>query len=128
MLSRPKRLEIDHRTMKLIVGAIAFSLAALTSFFSAAPLDSISASYYEGDWSRNIFVGFLYAISAFLLAYNGKSVFEMRISKVAAFAAIGIAMFPCDCGGRPEIFPYVHSACAAVMFLILSIFCFIFFC
>jgi len=127
MYSNPKRVEIDHHTMKLIVGVIAISLATLTSFFAETPIQSISASYYEGGWSRNIFVGFLFAISAFLLAYNGKSTSEMVLSKTAAIAAMGVAMFPCKCGDHPEIIPYVHGISAVVMFVILAIFCYIFF-
>ena len=127
MFSSPKRVEIDHRTIKLLVGLIAISLAGLTSFLSGAPIASISASYYEDGWPRNIFVGFLFAISSFLLAYNGKSTLEMVLSKVAAFAAIGVAMFPCACGGHPEIIDNVHGISAAVMFLILAVFCYIFF-
>ena len=124
---KPNRVEIDHHTIKLIIGVIAISLATLTSRFSEAPLESISASYYADGWSRNIFVGFLFAISAFLLAYNGRSGLEMVLSKIAAVAAMGVAMFPCKCGDHAEILPYIHYISAAVMFLILVAFCYIFF-
>jgi hypothetical protein len=127
MFSSPKRLEIDHRTIKLIIGLIALSLANLTSFFAQTPISSISASYYEGGWSQNIFVGFLFAISAFLLAYNGQATSEMVLSKLAACAALGVAMFPCKCGSHAEIIPNVHGISAATMFLILAFFCYIFF-
>ena len=127
MFSDPKRVEIDHHTIKLIIGMIAISLATLTSFFSESSLQSISASYYEDGWARNIFVGFLFAISAFLLAYNGKSKNEMVLSKIAAIAAMGVAMFPCSCGGHPEIIRHVHGTSAAFMFLILAAFCYTFF-
>lgn len=127
MLSNPIRGEIDEHTSKLIVGLIAIFLANLTSFFSETPLQSISASYHEGGWSRDIFVGFLFAISAFLLAYNGRSTRQMVLSKVAAFAAMGVAMFPCKCGSHAEVIPYVHGISAAVMFLILAVFCYLFF-
>src|SRR4029453_11107877 len=70
MFSAPKQQEINHITIKLVVGIIALSLASLTSFFANSSITSISASYYEGGWSQSIFVGFLFAIAAFLLAYN----------------------------------------------------------
>ena len=127
MFSKPERAEINHHTIKLIIGVIAISLATLTSLFSETPIQSISASYHEDGWARNIFVGFLFAIFAFLLAYNGKSPAELPLSKVAAIAAIGVAMFPCKCGTYPEIIPYVHGISAAVMFVILAYFCAIFF-
>ena len=127
MLSKPNRSEIDDHTMKLIIGVIALSLASLTSFLSGGDIQSISASYYADDWARNIFVGFLFAISAFLLAYNGRSLIQMVCSKIAAIAAIGVAMFPCNCGGYPEIIAGVHGGSAAVMFFVLAVFCFIFY-
>ena len=127
MFSKPNRSEIDDHTMKLIIGIIALSLASLTSFLSGGDIQSISASYYADGWARNVFVGFLFAISAFLLAYNGRSFIQMVCSKIAAISAIGVAMFPCNCGGYPEIIAGVHGGSAAVMFLILAFFCFIFF-
>ncbi len=124
---KPNRIEIDHHTIKLIVGVIAISLASLASFFSQTPLESISASYHEGGWPRDIFVGFLFAICAFLLAYNGRSPLEMVISKIAAVSALGVALFPCKCGSHEEIIPYVHYISAVLMFLILAVFCYSFF-
>lgn len=121
------KYEIDHHILKLIVGVIALTLANLTAFFSSTPIESISASYHEGGRARDIFVGFLFAISAFLLAYNGRSLPEMVLSKTAAIAAMGVAMFPCQCGDRVEVIPYVHAISAAIMFLILGVFCGIFY-
>ncbi len=120
---QPQRHEIDHRTIKLVVGLIALSLATLTSVFATTRIASISASYYEGGWSQSIFVGFLFAIAAFLVAYNGYSRTEMLLSKLAAAAALGVALFPCECDGHEPLLPYVHGASAAVMFLILAYFC-----
>ena len=123
----PQREEIDHRTIKLLVGVIALTLSSLTSFFAGTPINSISASYHAGGWAQSFFVGFLFAISAFLLAYNGLSFREMVMSKIAALAAIGVALFPCKCDQQPEILPYVHAAAAAAMFVMLAGFCYIFF-
>jgi hypothetical protein len=127
MLPAPKRKEIDHRTMKLIVGIIATSLAYLTGRLAGSPIESISASYYEGGWSQTIFIGFLFAIAAFLAAYNGQSRTDMILSKVAAAAGLGIALFPCKCGIHVERLPYVHGVSAAVMFLVLVYFCYAFY-
>lgn len=127
MVPAPERPEIDHRTMKLIVGVVAIALPILTSVFAANALTSISASYYEGGWSQAIFIGFLFAIASFLLAYNGLSRNEMLASKAASVAALGIALFPCKCITHVERFPHVHEVSAAVMFLILTYFCYLFF-
>lgn len=127
MLPNPKKEEIDHRTLKLLVGVIALTLGNLTSLFAGSKITSISASYCEGGWSQSILVGFLFAIAAFLLAYNGLSKSEMVISKFAAVAALGVALFPTSCKGQPQIIPYVHFGSAAVMFLILAYFCYVFY-
>lgn len=126
MLEQPRYQEIDHRTIKLLVGVIALTLANLTSFLAGVPLPSISASYYAGGWAQTIFVGFLFAIAAFMLAYNGQSRLEMVLSKLAAVAALGVALFPCRCGTHDEIIPHVHALAAAAMFMILAGFCLIF--
>ena len=60
--------EINHHTMKLVTGAIAGSLAFFTSKFFQIPLESISASYYEGGFYRNFFVGSLCVIASFFVA------------------------------------------------------------
>jgi hypothetical protein len=123
----PQREEIDHRTIKLLIGVIALTLAGITSYLTGGSITSISASYHVGGWAQSVFVGFLFAIAAFLLAYNGMSTREMVLSKLAAVAALGVAMFPCKCDNRDEILPYVHAASAAILFLILAYFCYIFF-
>jgi hypothetical protein len=127
LVPTPKKEEIDHLTLKLLIGLIALTLANLTSFFAGSKITSISASYCEGGWSQSIFVGFLFAIAAFLFAYNGFSRSEMLMSKFAAVAALGVALFPTSCKGQPEIIPYVHFGSAAVMFLILAYFCYVFY-
>lgn len=129
--------DINHQVVKLIVGLIALSLAGLTSLFAPATLTSISASYWAGSLSQAIFVGFLFAIAAFLFAYNGVSTLERHLSSVAAVASMAIALVPCACeGGLPLCvgtppvpsvpyvgIPNVHWVSAAVMFLVLAYFC-----
>jgi hypothetical protein len=124
----PNAPVIDNHSSKFIVGVIAITLPLLT-YLLALPerLGSISASYWaEGDWPRNIFVGFLFAVAAFLASYNGYSPLQMRLSKLAGVAAVGIAMFPCSCGGHPQIVPGVHYVSAAIMFGVLAFFCYVF--
>jgi hypothetical protein len=118
---------IDYHTSRLIVGLIAISLAPLTNILSPENLASISASYHIGGWARDFFVGFLFAISAFLLAYNGYSRRQANLSKIAALSALGVALFPCTCGDHDVILPKVHYISAAIMFLILAYFCLCFY-
>ncbi len=140
-LSEPtKRREIDHRTIKLIVGVIALSLPILTREFAGSPLRSISESYYFIGWSQTVFIGFLFAIAAFLMAYNGYDRREMIASKIASLGALGVALFPCLCEhlrsvnecataacDRPPSVPTIHWISAAAMFLVLAYFCYRFF-
>lgn len=128
MLSTPNLPEIDSDTIKFQIGVIAITLANITSFFSDFPITSISASYHEGGWARNLLVGFLFAISAFMLAYNGFSKKEMILSKIVAAAAFGVAMFPCGCGSPSGFASIAHYVSAAVMFSILAYFCYLFHC
>ena len=127
MSPNPDRHEIDHHTLKFIVGFIACSLAFFTELFALTKITSISASYHEGGWSQSFFVGFLFAIAAFLAAYNGYSFLEMILSKIASIAALGVALFPCGCEGYVEIIPHVHAGSAVVMFSILLCFCYFFY-
>ena len=122
---KPK--EIDDHVLKLTVGFVGLTLATLTGWLSNHEIGSISASYYEGDWARNVFVGFLFAISSFLFAYNGDSATEMIFSKVAAVAGLGVALFPCHCGEPPNVLSYVHYTFAAIMFAVLACLCVIFY-
>ncbi len=122
-ISASHETEIDHHTTRLIVGAIAVSLAFLTNYLSGGNITSLSASYHFGNSTRDIFVGFLFAIAAFLLSYNGRCFNEAILSKVAAVAALGVAFFPCKCKVYDEIIPNIHGLSALVMFLILAYFC-----
>ncbi|MBX3625409.1 MAG: hypothetical protein KF892_10385 [Rhizobacter sp.] len=127
MPAQSQHHEIDHRTIKLLVGVIAITLSWLTSAFATTTLTSISAAYYEGGWSMVVFVGFLFAISALMLAYNGYTKVEMVLCKVAALCGVIIAMFPCRCENRDEIIKGLHGGAAIVLFLILAYLCWGFF-
>jgi len=137
--------EINQSTLKLLVGVIALTLAAVCNFFSQSSIDSISAAYFEGGWARDIFVGSLFAVSAFLVAYNGVGRWEMCLSKIGAFAAACVALFPCHCVQTISKDPVVlwrllsvqadamgrmsevHYIAAAALFLVLAEFCRIFY-
>jgi len=126
-----KLKQIDDHVLKLIVGLVALSLASLTAWLSHTKLASISASYYEDGWARDFFIGFLFAISSFLFAYNGDGAGEMILSKIAALAGLCVVLFPCGCDPRRDqshtITSYVHFTSAAVMFGVLAGFCIIFY-
>ncbi len=119
--------EIDVRALRFLIGLLALALAFVTSMLAEHRIESISASYHAGGWARDYLVGSLFAIAAFLFAYNGWNKRELYLSKLAAIAALGVAFFPCGCDTQAEILPYVHYIAAGVMFLVLAFFCYSFF-
>ncbi|MGL6134302.1 MAG: hypothetical protein ACRC1L_08970 [Prochlorococcaceae cyanobacterium] len=104
------------------MGLIALLLPLIVSAVSGERLDSISASYYTE--ARDWMVGLLFVVGAFLLSYNGHTQKQSSVSKIAAFAAAGIAIFPTACKGC-ETTPTtaLHFACAAILFSALAYFC-----
>lgn len=126
MLSFQGRSEIDHRTMKLIVGAIAVGLALALLVLTGGQIGSLSAAYHEDGLPRNLFVGCIFALSAYFAAYNGRSTFEMRLSKGAAIVVLGVALFPCACETHTPTVPFLHEISAAITFSALAVFCFLF--
>jgi hypothetical protein len=130
LLGAPRRPEIDQYTIKFLIGASALTLPFIELALTRGSITSISAAFWIPDpdvWPRIIFVGFLFAISAFLLAYNGLSEREMWLGKAACASALGVALFPCACEDKTrEIIGGVHLASAAVLFIVLAWFCVIF--
>jgi len=91
--------QISHKTMRAVVGVIAFLLAPAVHLFAGVglfpPLNSISISYWSD--ARDIFVGSLVAVGFFFAAYNGsglKKDLEFYLSKVASVLIIIVALFP----------------------------------
>ena len=88
--------QINYKTMRRIVGAIALLLAPVVWILSGEPeLTSISISYWTD--SRDVFVGALIAIGFFLSAYNGAGEgkdWEFWLGKAAGVFATCVALFP----------------------------------
>lgn len=126
MFSAPQQEEINHITIKLVVGLIALGLANLTSLFAESPI-TLSVPHTMREDGHRASIGFLFAIAAFLLVYNGFSRRDMVMSKLASVAALAVAMFPCQGDNHIEFVPYVHGISAATMFLILVYFCYSFY-
>lgn len=115
---------INYHLLRLLVGVIAFALPMVVVILSSNPLSSISASYHTE--ARDAFVGMLCAVATFLFAYNGRYLLQATLSKVASVAAIFVAYFPTSCDEcKADTISAVHLVSAAVLFLILSFFCFV---
>ncbi len=122
----------DYRALRLLVGLIAFALPFVVCLKARMSLPSISAAYHSD--ARDLFVGLLFVVAAFLWAYNGHSLWQARLSKLAALAALLVATWPTACGGdctltpppaccRPAWVAAVHYGAAAGLFSILAWFC-----
>jgi hypothetical protein len=112
----------DYRALRLAMGIIALALPFVVTFIAATGLASVSASYYSS--ARDVFVGLLFVVSAFLFAYNGHSNVQSIASKVAAVAAVVVALFPT--ARSCELTSWVsklHTTAAVVLFGILIYFC-----
>lgn len=128
LLGSPQRPEFDQYTIKFTVGAIALSLPWLEVALTKGKIHSISASFWAcGFAPRTLFVGLLFAIGSLVFAFNGDDNLELVLGKLAALLAIGVAVFPCTCGtSYREIVPHAHYACAITLFIVLAVFCVIF--
>jgi hypothetical protein len=129
-MSKSNSRVFDYRALRLLVGIIAFSLPFVVTVIANSELGSISGSYYTN--ARDVFVGMLFIVGAFLWAYNGHKtqhkISQKTLSKIAAVAAIGVAVFPTSQGDASGTWiSGLHYASAAVLFLILTRFCFVFF-
>ncbi len=118
------RLKVfDYRALRLIVGCIALALPWIVCLIADDVLYSISHSYYTS--ARDVFVGLMSVVAAFLIAYNGHSFRQACFATLAGVAALGIAWFPtekcldCQLGFQGV----VHNVSALVLFLTLAYFC-----
>lgn len=129
--------QINHKTMRVVVGIIALVLSPLTYFLSGVHLTSISGSYWTD--AQDIFVGSLVAVGFFLSAYNGaesKRDLEFYLSKFACLFALCVAFFPTEDkigNGMPAVWiesisgalglktMYIHYGAAVALFVSLVI-------
>lgn len=95
-LETPYDRQINHKTMRQVIGALAILLAHVVYWLADVDyeVNSISATYWTN--SGDLFVGALVVVGFFLAAYNGLNGrdAEFYISKFAALFAICVALFP----------------------------------
>lgn len=120
-LNNPEHPIFDYRTLRLAMGVIALSLPLLVAFIANQRLESVSASYYTN--ARDVFVGLMFVVAAFLFAYNGWTLAQACASKLAALGAMLLALFPTACKVcEPSANSTVHQIGAALLFSILAYF------
>lgn len=129
--------ELIHSFLALraAVGCIATALPFSLLLVHGRGLDSVSAGYYTDGGS--IFVASVCAIGIFLLFYRGYDIRDRIASFVAGGAALFVGLVPCGTdkvatgalawgwGARyaASVCPGVHLLAAAVLFLVLALFC-----
>jgi hypothetical protein len=136
-------LVFDHRTLRLIVGGIAFSFSLVVFLLATTITSSISSSYHTD--ARDVFVGFLFVIGVLLIAYKGhphklaqsnEGIFWRRIrrywarheedfiSTIGGLAAIAAAVCPtvCDSCTR-DLRSNIHTIAAIILFSTVVYFC-----
>ena len=118
----------DHRVLRLAVGLIAFSIPFIVCWLARPEkLASISASYHSA--ARDAFVGMLFVVAAFLVAYRGHSTKQSMLSRLGALSAVCVAVFPTKKTGVDTVSDathYIHLGAAVALLVILTIFCDIF--
>ena len=133
MTETEHKKEIDHHVLRLIVGLIALLLPLFVILLTTGnPLGSISAAYHDDGAARDVFVGSLFAMAAFLFAYNGDHARQSTLSKLAAVSTVCVALFPTTGVSAPETLAtwvgVVHYAAAAALYGVLAYFCWSFSC
>jgi hypothetical protein len=130
-------LVVSFLTLRKSIGilGVALPFALMTGTIAAGACSEIlgSVSEYYHTITRNIFVGFLSALSLFFFCYKGYDRSDNIAAKLASLFALGIAFFPTNidtafppCTFAPlrneNIIGSIHLFSAASFFLVLSYF------
>jgi drug/metabolite transporter (DMT)-like permease len=132
-VSSPQPEVISYRALRRAIGILGILLPLLVTGVAWAFGDTgcqPSISAYFHTTAREVFVGVLAVVGAFLISYKGFDSADSRASNVAGVAAIAVAAFPCQsllAGPRLGIFQLpqawsnrVHVLAAAVLFVTLA--------
>jgi drug/metabolite transporter (DMT)-like permease len=124
---------ISYRALRRAIGFLGILLPLLVTviarvFGNTGCQPSISAYFHTT--AREVFVGVLAVVGAFLISYKGFDSTDSRASNLAGVAAICVAAFPCQsrlAGPKLGIFQlpqnwsnHVHVLAAAVLFVTLA--------
>lgn len=135
---RYQRFVDSYALLRFIIGLASFMLPITVLvwglFLDDAPwfngktfavADSLSAYYYTP--ARNVFIGVLWAVGAFLIAYVGENRKQNAFGYVAGLSAIVVASVPTGApieleGPNPtsDVGPIVHGAFAATFFIVMA--------
>lgn len=120
---------LSYLTLRLTIGFVALNLSvlvlALTLIDDRIVLPSISDAFYH-SFAISVFVGSMCAFAAFLWAYQF-SWWESLLGNLGAVAGAAVAVFPTSPSTGATVrgtwVPVVHYVSAAAFFVILGLFC-----
>lgn len=116
---------LQHRAAIGFIGiALPFVVSLYAYIFYATDLrHSISAYYHTG--SRDIFVGLMFAIAAFMLSYRGPEGTDRKAGLVTCMSAVVLAIVPTDTGASEGATGngMIHIAASFLFFASLIYFC-----
>ena len=137
-MNKNNNLIISYLSLREAIGVMGFSLPFilwLGGWWSEKAVQPTISHYYHSNM-HDVFVGYLFAISVFLMAYRGYETIDMWCGKVAGLAGIGVALFPnlkesADCASVATtpisqvtvLIGKLHYLSATVFFLTLAFFC-----
>lgn len=126
-------LTFNSYILRVMVGVIAIALPIYVAFgpddFLRGMTGTSVSAYYYSD-GRDLFVGSLFIIGSFFAAYGGRTYSELLVAKLAAVSVILTALCPTaplEATNYEKFIGGVHLSAAAILFVILAIFCLWFF-
>jgi hypothetical protein len=125
----PNDLVISYLALRRAVGIIGMALPFVVALGRAIldrPVLQATVSDYYYTVMRDVFVGSLCAIGAFMMSYRGYDEKDWVAGRCAAVFAVGAAFFPTapeNAAPLARVIGMVHLACATGLFITLAIFC-----
>ncbi len=120
---------ISYNSLRIMFGFMGMILPFLLAIAGKSLFDleiQPSISDYYHTQMRDVLVGGLWAIGAFLLAYKGPALVDNLLAKLACLSAIGISLFPTPAGDETlfemDWVGLLHYLFAAIFFGSLIIF------
>lgn len=131
------QIAATYKGLRLGLAVMAFGLPPLLwigGLVGHVPLASSMSAYYHASYPelgvagqgvmRNEFVGILFGVSVFLLAYQGYSKLEDYALNLAGILAVGVAVIPMPWPDTPGTGMFsVHGACAVSFFVSIAYVC-----
>lgn len=124
----------NYLALRFFMGVIAFLMPILVWLVAGGVIASISESVHSD--ARDLYVGMLFIVGAFLLAYKGHSNPQAIASTIGGLAAIVAAIFPTLCNEvtqtcsshftfnmDPSTASLIHNIAALILLGVLTFFC-----